>query len=268
LAFDAKNQPVADVTTATSWSSLSPDVAIIDSDGTVHGLSPGRATIQGTYRGIIATAQLTVFALSELTLFFSTNSQRVVHVDDSPSVSLYAGATLGLAGIAFDVSNRATWTSTNPQRVRIDAPGHATALGIGFADVIATYHGQNEIEGVLVIPNAVVSRDSVSVPQFGGSISGNIHVGGAMSASNDVSYTLTAAASGRIVYQLVNQDFSSIGNDPSVNISSGQGTIRMSDSLVIPPRTTAVCYSAMLFAGNAPPIAVYYPGCIDLIRFP
>src|SRR5438105_4803703 len=35
LAFDARNQPLGDVTLATSWKSLNADIVTIDSDGTV-----------------------------------------------------------------------------------------------------------------------------------------------------------------------------------------------------------------------------------------
>jgi hypothetical protein len=267
LAFDAGKQPLGDVTTATSWTSLSPDVAVIDPDGVVHAIAPGNTTIQGKYQGATSSAPLTVFALSDLSLFFRGDSQRVARVGDSSDVSVYASATMGPATTSFDVSNRSTWTSTHPQRVRIDTPGHVTALDSGFANVIATYHGLRASLGVIVFPNSPSSNDVVTLPQFGGGISGFFQVGGRVSAFNDVSYTLSSAGSGRLVYQLVNQDLRSIGGNPGVDIVSGQGTIRMSDSLVIPSGTTAICYSALLFAGNAAPITTYYPGCFDLTRF-
>ena len=47
---------------------------------------------------------------------------------------------------------------------------------------------------------------------------------------------------------------------------SGMTAVRMSDSFVIPSGTTAICYSVLLFAGNAVPITTYYPGCLDLTR--
>ena len=266
LALDAAKEPLGDVTTATSWTSLNPEAAVIDQYGVVHGIAPGKAMIQGRYQGVTGSQELTVFALSDLSLFFRGDSQRLVRVGDSADVSLYASATMGPAVTFFDVSNRSSWTSTHPERVRIDTPGHVTALDTGFSNVVGTYHGMSASVGVIAFPIPPSSNDVVTLPQFGGGISGFFQVGGRVSAFNDVTYTLSSAASGRLVYQLVNQDLRSIGSNPSVDIVSGQGTVRMSDSFVIPSGTTAICYSVLLFAGNAAPITTYYPGCLDLTR--
>lgn len=138
------------VTTNAVWSSSAPTVATVSnasgSPGQVTGVAAGTATITATFSGVSGTTSVTVAA--------PTVTQIVV----SPiASSVRVGQTVRYTATAIlsnntqrDVSQQATWTSSNPTVASIArAPGGgpaggatATASAVGTTTISAVYQGQ------------------------------------------------------------------------------------------------------------------------------
>ncbi|MBB6172174.1 uncharacterized protein YjdB [Nocardiopsis mwathae] len=63
-----------DVTADADWSSSDTSVATVDKTGTATAVAPGEATITATYRGLEATAEVTVTEPDPETLHISPES--------------------------------------------------------------------------------------------------------------------------------------------------------------------------------------------------
>jgi hypothetical protein len=124
-----------------AWTSSTPGVASIEESGVATGMSNGSTTIRASAEGVSGTASLTV-------------SQVVTAVEvESGSDTLTAiGDTTTLTAEASDAGGSpvpnasATWTSSAPGIVSVDAAGVATAEANGVAtltarisDIEATY---------------------------------------------------------------------------------------------------------------------------------
>ena len=167
-----------------TWSSLDPEIASVDSDGVVRGLSTGMATIQATVDGVTGTATILVasspgIALSESAIEFSASS------GDDPTapktVAIGSGGDTQLAGLEAAVGYRSPgptgWLQVSLSRAETPAvlsvrgdPG-ALAAGVHLATVTVTSADPQVPPGTLEVefrvgqasPQIVVSSSSVSL---------------------------------------------------------------------------------------------------------
>ncbi|MDF2871151.1 MAG: hypothetical protein K0R05_2726 [Anaerocolumna sp.] len=122
LALSAKTSTGNSVT----WKCTPKSVAVIDENGNVTGLKPGKAVITATADKTSSTFSLTVKS-PKITL-------------NRTSLSLYRSQTFSLTA---DVSSKLTptWKSNKKSIVTVDENGNVTALKHGVAIITATLSG-------------------------------------------------------------------------------------------------------------------------------
>jgi len=123
--FDWDGEP-ADVPVA--WASSNPDVATVDAEGLVTGVSPGSVTIRATAGGVDGTADVTVSAVQVATVTISA---------DGDARTLRVGETLQLHAEARDEDGNVItglpvlWYTSNKTAATVDANGLVTGRGPG-----------------------------------------------------------------------------------------------------------------------------------------
>jgi len=120
-----------------TWSSSNTSVAPIDTTGLATGVGLGTTNIGATSMGIAATSQpLAVDQLNSISV-----SPPISTAAPGASQKFLATGNFTLAaggpGV-FDVSNQATWSSSDTNVATIDATGNATAKAAGVTTITAT----------------------------------------------------------------------------------------------------------------------------------
>jgi len=128
-----------------TWTSDKPEVATVDANGKVHAVAVGTATITATANdgsGVTATCAVTVIVpVSSIT------------INNAPTEALFVNSTGTLTATVLpnDATDKTvTWSSDNPNHVKIDAAtGEYTVTGVdgyGSATITAT---ANDGSGVI-----------------------------------------------------------------------------------------------------------------------
>lgn len=139
---DAQGNPLEG--RAVTWSSSSPSVASVSSDGVVSGRAEGAATIRATVEGVDGAAVITVRVL-------------VASVSLTPAAdTLSVGRTLALTATPKDsagrpVPNRAvSWSSANPSIATVAVNGVVTGRAVGVVGIIAAVQGVADTADITV----------------------------------------------------------------------------------------------------------------------
>lgn len=137
---------------AITWTTSSPTIATVNSDGTVTGVANGTASITATVEGISGVAAITVVDPVATVLI------------TPPSVTLSVGMTQQVTAAARDAKGAALtgrpvlWSSSNPSAVSVSASGVVSAVAPGSAVITATVEGVDAAATVTVLrPVASVS---------------------------------------------------------------------------------------------------------------
>ncbi len=124
---------------AIEFSSSSPDVATVSSDGVVTAESEGSATVTATVEGQSGTSEVTVADVE------------IGRVVVTPvSVQLIRGETTQLQATVYDVEDNEvtdpllTWESSADSVATVDAAGLVEAVGEGSATITATIGGKSD----------------------------------------------------------------------------------------------------------------------------
>ena len=151
-----------DVTTSVNWSSLSPGVATIASNGVATGLVSGQVTITATLGSVVGTANLMVTAAVPAVIQL---------IPQSPKVTIGSSQQLSAIGIysdgsSADISTSVTWISSAPTVATMSTslPGLAVSTGTGESRISASFGGlttsttltvQDALVSLLITPTAV-----------------------------------------------------------------------------------------------------------------
>lgn len=130
-----------DVTDDATWSTSSSAVATVD-DGEVTLVAAGTATITVKHKGRTDTIELTVtspYESIEIGTPDGTDDPIELYVGDG-TVPLTAKPKLKDDTFGSDITNDATWTSSNSAVVKVEK-GVVTAIGAGTATVTAKRYG-------------------------------------------------------------------------------------------------------------------------------
>lgn len=117
-----------DYTEPLTWESSDPEVATVDGDGTVTGISRGEAEI--TASGLHASASYTVRVITEASGVSLSRE----------TLALEVGETGALAAVVTpeDASDKTvTWTSSDESIATVDARGVVTGIAQGEAEITA-----------------------------------------------------------------------------------------------------------------------------------
>ncbi len=154
------------ISSLISWSSSDSNVATVDTNGEVTAVSPGTATITGSFGGQTSTLIITVTAATVSTIQIST-----------PLASLALGTNGQLRALAtysdntvVDVTSQASWSSSSPALVSVDASGQIKALAVGSANISGTLGG---ITSTINIAATAATVSSLSIETIPNLASGN-----------------------------------------------------------------------------------------------
>ncbi len=130
-ASDAGGAPVTGQTTI--WTSNDPEVASVTTEGVVTAVSPGKALVQATVRGLRGTASVIVTPGPVALLVISPDTA----VADSAAPRTFEALVEDAFG--NEVEDTIVWSSSNPAVATVDATtGEATGIGPGMTLIIAT----------------------------------------------------------------------------------------------------------------------------------
>lgn len=133
------NDGSTSVLSGVQWSSSATNVANINNSGLVSGASPGTATITGSYQATSGTATITVNLgnVTGLKISPTTGSTAI-----NTTFQFSAEATVQGQSGTQDVSQTATWSTSDPTNVTIDAGTVTVGAGATVGEqvtITATY---------------------------------------------------------------------------------------------------------------------------------
>lgn len=144
-----------DLTHQAVWASTDPNVMTIDEDGVAKSGTQGSAAISASLNSVTATTntvQITPAALVSVKL-----TPMQANLAKGTTVQFTAAGTF-TDGSTRNISNDATWTSSDNSAVSIDSNGLARGLALGQATVSVSYMGQTiTSQAVQVTPATIVS---------------------------------------------------------------------------------------------------------------
>lgn len=153
-----------------TWSSSSPLVASVSSNGVVSGLVPGTSTITATSEGKSGTSVVTVTLAP------------VASVTVTPtSVSVPSGSTMQFTATLKDAlgnvltGRTVTWSSGNTATATVSASGLATAVLIGSTAITATSEGVSG-SGTITVTSGPVATVQVTPPSATIAVNGTVQL--------------------------------------------------------------------------------------------
>lgn len=188
-----------------SWSTSNSTVAIVDSNGSVKGLSTGTATITAKYTfcdvNYTATCKITIDGKPGISL-------------NKSSLSLYIGDTSTLSSTVTPTGSVITWSSSNTNVATINSSGKVSAISSGTATITASirYNGVNYSTSCSV----KVTKPTITLS----STSGSVYQGASVSISattNPSGYSVTWSSS--------NSNVASVSGGKITGKSAGSATI-------------------------------------------
>ncbi len=144
-----------DLTSSVTWSSSADDVASVSNVAGSNGLAKsgktGSAAIKATSGSVFGSTTVTV------------TSATLVSVEVTPtntSVALGRSQQFTATGIfsdntVQDLTNQASWESSDPTKATIDTNGLASSVAVGAPTITATFNG-NTGSTILTVTNAIL----------------------------------------------------------------------------------------------------------------
>lgn len=152
------------VTSLVTWQTGTTNIASVNAQGSLKGLSTGVAQISAADQGITGTAAVTVGSAALVSIAVSGAQSSLPLGEDEP---LTAIATFS-NGTTQNITTVATWQSNPATIAAITPQGNVSALAKGTAQISAAYQGVNGTMGISVGAAALVrldvSPDQASVP--------------------------------------------------------------------------------------------------------
>lgn len=169
-----------------TWNSETPQVASVDANGRVTGVSAGLATITASSEGRQGSATLTVSAPLPTPVASVSVS--------SPAGPLVPRQTLALSATARDSSNNVltgravAWSSATPTVVSVNTDGLVTAHAAGTAVITATSEGRTGTATITVGAGGMIDASGGTITAGAGAITIDIPAG-ALAANTPISVT-------------------------------------------------------------------------------
>jgi uncharacterized protein YjdB len=143
-----------DLTGVASFASSNAGVVSVSADGVATGVGTGSTQISVTVGGQTATQTATVTPATLVSMAVTPNSPSLAN----ESAQQFTVIGTFSDGTTQDLTQQATWRSTNAQVMTIDANGLATGCGAGNVQISATLFGVTATTGnVSITPATLVS---------------------------------------------------------------------------------------------------------------
>ena len=155
------------ITSTVTWSSLSTGVATISSAGLATAVGTGTSTIQAALGAVNGSTVLTVTA-STSTLQVLVVSPQNPLITDAGSTQAFTATGHYSDGTTQNLTNTATWTSSNTGVATVNSSGSATSVSLpagqlaGYTSIAASLNG---ISGVSILS---VSNHTTNASGFAG----------------------------------------------------------------------------------------------------
>jgi hypothetical protein len=162
------------------------------------------------------------------------------------------------------VSFDATWSSTHPEIVAVDALGVVNGRAAGQATVSASYRDR-KAEATLV----VTAEDALRI-DGGQAHQGDFTPGSTVTMWLQGYYSVASAETGRLSLRILSDQTRTIAATPPVTVARGGDFFLLSSTFVVPDDSVEVCRTAILEVGAvtiAEPTSKSFPlWCIPIRR--
>jgi uncharacterized protein YjdB len=155
------------ITSTVTWSSLSTGVATISSTGLAAAVGTGSSTIQAALGAVNGSTVLTV-TVSTSTLQVLVVSPQNPLITDAGTTQAFTATGHYSDGTTQNLTNTATWTSSNSSVATVNSSGSATSVSLpagqlaGYTSIKATVSG---VTGVSILS---VSNHTTNASGFAG----------------------------------------------------------------------------------------------------
>jgi len=129
-----------DVTTQASWSSSDANIATVNNDGTVTGISEGNVSIEATYtdeNGKSASDTIKMSVYANEPVFVSAKIEGDIYLTATYKTQLDVYVTLSDNSI-HHANDRADWSSSDTKIATVDADGVVVGITEGNVTITAT----------------------------------------------------------------------------------------------------------------------------------
>jgi hypothetical protein len=156
------------ITSTVTWSSASTGVATISSSGLATAVGTGTSSIQATLGAVNGSTVLTVTGGGAATLQVLVVSPQNPLITDADSTQAFTATGHFSDGTTQDLTDSATWTSSNTAVATVNSSGSATSVGLsagqpaGYTSIRATASG---VSGVSILS---VSNHTTNTSGFAG----------------------------------------------------------------------------------------------------
>lgn len=141
------------------------------------------------------------------------------------------------------VNPEATWTSTRPDVVGVDAIGVVNGRAAGQAVVSASYRGREARATVVVTAEDALRIDTGQAHQ------GDFTPGSTVTMWLQGYYSVASAETGRLSLRITDQS-RTIATTPPVTVTRGGDFFLLSSTFVVPEDSIEVCRTAVLEVGS------------------
>jgi hypothetical protein len=184
-----------------------------------------------------------------------STSGDIVSLDVSCPASLLIGEKAPCGAVARlrsgqtpVVSFDATWSSTRPDLVAVDAMGLANGRSAGEAVVSASYRGQQGTASI-----AVIEMDALRIKAA--AEQGEFRPGTTVTMWLQGYYSVASAETGRLSLRITDQTGTITATAPSI-VARGGDFFLISSTFIVPRTSTEVCRTAVLEVG---PVTIAEP---------
>jgi hypothetical protein len=153
------------------------------------------------------------------------------------------------SGQAPVVSFDATWSSTRPDVVAVDALGTVNGRSAGQAMVSASYRGRDAAAPVMVTAEDALRIANLQAQQ------GNFRPGNTVTMWLQGYYSVDSADTGRLSLRITDQT-GTVTTTPPMTVAKGGDFFIMSSTFVVPQSSVEVCRTAILEVG---PVTIAEP---------
>lgn len=200
----------ADATSIVTWHSFNTEVAMVDANGVVTGVNPGKTTILASVEGIMASCEVEVrksatgIALAEKEIALQMGTQKTLTCEPTPS----------------DAYVSLQWSSMNDAVATVDVNGVVTAVDKGETYIMVT-----SAEGYSDYCKVVVTKQATGVNLVDQEISI------VKDAAHQVSYTVTPEdATANVTWASMDESIATIDQNGIIKaIAVGTTTISMTN---------------------------------------
>ncbi|HWY68333.1 MAG TPA: MBG domain-containing protein [Terriglobales bacterium] len=156
---------VQEVTDSANWVCSDPMVVSVDPTGLATGVNVGSCNISATQNEVTSNSfELTITAAVLQLIFIGadTTSTAKGTTDQFSAVGVFSDGTIQ------DLTETATWTSSNPAVATIAPMGLASGVGLGTSNISATQNGTTSDTYALTVTDAVLR--SITIASDNGTI--------------------------------------------------------------------------------------------------